>query len=137
MGRIYPGVPHDLVLRLRDKFNVSHFIETGTHKGNTAFWASKEFKQTITIERSDKWHQVTKDKFSHVVNIEFVQGISGRSIPGLIIGIAGGALIYRGITGHCSVYERMEETHETHSEPVDGDWNSSGLKVVGELSGTA
>ncbi len=69
--------------------------------------------------------------------ILFVQGISGRSIPGLIIGLAGGALIYRGITGHCSVYERMEETHETHSEPVDGDWNSSGLEVVRELSRTA
>ncbi|MBA3385034.1 MAG: DUF2892 domain-containing protein [Chthoniobacterales bacterium] len=31
-------------------------------------------------------------------------GLSRRSIPGLLLGLVGGALIHRGATGHCSVY---------------------------------
>ena len=35
-------------------------------------------------------------------------GISRRSVPGLLIAGVGGALIYRGATGHCPIYEALE-----------------------------
>lgn len=34
-------------------------------------------------------------------------GLKMRSVPGLVIGAVGGALIHRGATGHCMVYESM------------------------------
>ena len=34
-------------------------------------------------------------------------GLKLRSIPGLVVGALGGALIHRGATGHCIVYESM------------------------------
>jgi uncharacterized membrane protein len=37
-------------------------------------------------------------------------GLKLRSIPGLVVGAIGGALIHRGATGHCLVYESMGMT---------------------------
>lgn len=34
-------------------------------------------------------------------------GISRRTLPGLLVGAVGGAMIYRGATGHCPVYESL------------------------------
>jgi len=45
-------------------------------------------------------------------------GLKMRSIPGLVIGAIGGALIHRGATGHCMVYESMGVT--TAAEEDDG-----------------
>ncbi|HYH07602.1 MAG TPA: SRPBCC family protein [Thermoanaerobaculia bacterium] len=34
-------------------------------------------------------------------------GLKMRSLPGLVLGAVGGALVWRGATGHCMVYESM------------------------------
>lgn len=34
-------------------------------------------------------------------------GLSRRSVPGILIAGIGGAMIYRGATGHCGLYERL------------------------------
>src|SRR4051812_45055043 len=34
-------------------------------------------------------------------------GMSRRSVPGILIAGVGGAMIYRGATGHCGMYERL------------------------------
>ena len=34
-------------------------------------------------------------------------GVSRRSIPGLILAGVGGAMVYRGATGHCAIYEKL------------------------------
>ncbi len=94
MGRIYPGVPRELVSRLKEKFNISHFVETGTHKGNTAFWASHEFKQVVTVEQSDQWHETTKKKYQDVANIEFLHGCSLEILPHVIKSLKSSALFW-------------------------------------------
>ena len=33
--------------------------------------------------------------------------LSRRSVPGTIAGLVGGALVFRGVSGHCPVYERL------------------------------
>lgn len=32
----------------------------------------------------------------------------GRAYPGLTLGFIGGALLYRGITGHCAIYQSLD-----------------------------
>jgi len=34
-------------------------------------------------------------------------GIARRGVPGTILGLVGGILAYRGVTGHCDVYEKL------------------------------
>lgn len=56
-------------------------------------------------------------------------GLSRRSIPGLLVGVLGGALIRRGATGHCGVYEKMgvnsRQLNTEHGVP-----GNKGIKVV-------
>ncbi len=41
-----------------------------------------------------------------------IGGLSRRSVPGLALAATGAALLYRGATGHCQVYESLGlDTH--------------------------
>ena len=66
MGFIHPGVPQELVARLAQQFGITTFVETGTHKGKTAEWASGLFQKVITIEGSEKWYQETGERLTAV-----------------------------------------------------------------------
>src|SRR5579884_3665201 len=39
--------------------------------------------------------------------IATVMGLSRRSVPGFLIAGVGGAMLYRGLTGHCSAYQAL------------------------------
>jgi len=78
MGLVYPGIPTDLTLRLKNWLNLDTFIETGTYLGNTAIWASDHFKNVYTLEASHNlWLQARK-MHEDRKNIVFVHGHSGE-----------------------------------------------------------
>jgi hypothetical protein len=70
------GVPTALVLGIKQLFNVSCFVETGTFQGGTAYWAGTVFPQVITIEGSKDLHAQAVTKFASMKNIQFLQGES-------------------------------------------------------------
>lgn len=74
MGIVRMGPPTELICELRSTFRITRFIETGTFRGDTAYWASKLFEKVITIERSDSIYKQTKLKYGHINNIEFLYG---------------------------------------------------------------
>lgn len=76
MGIVHPGVPKELALFLRDTANVTVFVETGTYLGDTAAWASRQFKRVITIEASETLANDARARWSHLTNIEFLTGES-------------------------------------------------------------
>jgi uncharacterized membrane protein len=47
-------------------------------------------------------------------------GLARRSIPGMLIAGVGGALVYRGVTGRCPMYESMG-LDTAHPKSADGD----------------
>ena len=51
-------LPVDLIMKLRQYGSVSTFVETGTYHGRTAFWAANVFEKIITIELSERLHQL-------------------------------------------------------------------------------
>lgn len=71
MGSFRNGPPEDLVLLLKEHFNLTHFIETGTCHGDTAAWASKHFPQVTTVEFSEKFFKEASEKYKHLPNIHF------------------------------------------------------------------
>lgn len=50
MGVINFSIPESLVLNLVKNNNVKNFVETGTYKGNSSFWAAIHFDNVFTIE---------------------------------------------------------------------------------------
>ena len=63
-----------------------------------------------------------------------LQGISRGSIPGLISAAIGGMLIYRGASGHCSLYEKMGINTAGSSGPqsaaeLDEEIDSRGIHI--------
>ena len=56
-------------------------------------------------------------------------GLSRKSLPGLLIAALGGALIHRGVTGHCAMYEKLgvnsSQLNTEHGVP-----GNKGIKVT-------
>ena len=94
MGFIHPGVPQELVARLAQQFGITTFVETGTHKGKTAEWASGLFRKVITIEGSEKWYQATKERLAAVPNIEILFGHSAQVLPDVVRRLEAPALFW-------------------------------------------
>ena len=58
-------------------------------------------------------------------------GISRRSLPGLLIAGVGGAMIYRGSTGHCPVYEALElDTARDQQHTTEEEISERGIHVA-------
>ena len=53
-----------------------------------------------------------------------------RWIPGMLMGIAGAALVQRGITGHCALYDRLSiDTRRRRRMPAASDFHRRGVQV--------
>lgn len=76
MGIITSGPPTELVLRLKEEFSISDFVETGTFSGGTSTWAASHFEQVTTIENSRKIYEQTVARHGHIPNIKFLMGNS-------------------------------------------------------------
>jgi hypothetical protein len=64
VGQIRMGPPRELLLALQRRFDLQHFIETGTYRGDTAAWAAQHFPQVTTIELSDSYHRAAVARFT-------------------------------------------------------------------------
>jgi len=58
----------------------------------------------------------------------FAYGVSQRTLPGLLIGLIGGAFVYRGATGNCSVYDSLN-INTRGKERGRGVPDNKGVKV--------
>lgn len=80
MGIVRMGCPEDFILQLKAKFDIEEFVETGTYKGHTSIWASKNFKSVKTIENSGIIFAKTSKKLASHQNIECLFGNSAEVI---------------------------------------------------------
>lgn len=112
------GPPEDLVIKLRDHFKVDSFIETGTYLGDTATWASDQFRKVVTIENSPEIYKSTSEKLSHINNIEFLFGHTTVKLDEIVTKLKvpvifwldahwSGGLTY-GKTDECPILEELE-----------------------------
>ena len=76
MGNQHPGVPKELVLRLAQALDIRCFVETGTHRAETALWAADHFERVITIELSAFMHAISARALEGRPNVELLQGDS-------------------------------------------------------------
>ena len=61
-------------------------------------------------------------------------GLSRKSLPGLLVAGVGGSLVYRGVTGHCSMYESLgidtaEDERQRQGEQSEEEQARRGIHV--------
>jgi hypothetical protein len=71
----------ELALALKDAFNISTFIETGTWKAQTTKWASENFQKVYSIEIDEGYHNRAKGLG---IKAEFILGSSADELPKVV-----------------------------------------------------
>ena len=88
MGNATFGIPEDLALSLKEAIKAKTLVETGTYKGGTALWASKNFEKVYTIEFDEQRYLKTlgdfKTKELDIRNVEFCLGNSKYILPSIL-----------------------------------------------------
>ena len=104
MGYVSFSIPKEIVLAFRDKGGLKNFIETGTFKGGTSFWAGKHFDKVFTIEIDPEISKATASNPACPTNITFLVGNSKDVLPELLTQIETPSLFW--LDGHwCGVSE--------------------------------
>lgn len=80
MGLFWPGVPEPLALWMRDRFDARTFVETGTHAGGTASWASRHFDSVVSIEAHEGFYKAAREKHGGIANLRLVHGNSRTAL---------------------------------------------------------
>ncbi|NJN87145.1 MAG: FkbM family methyltransferase [Leptolyngbyaceae cyanobacterium SL_7_1] len=94
MGIVRLGAPSDIILKLRDSYNIRTFIETGTYQGWTAHWASQWFDQVITIELAKPLYDYAKSTYQAATNIEFLYGDTREQLRSIVPRLATPSLFW-------------------------------------------
>ncbi len=126
------GPPEELILGLRQRGGLDHFVETGTFRGNTAVWAAAHFRQVTTIEMSPAIHAAAKARFGSLSNVRAIEGDSRIVLGELVAGLAQPAIFWldphwsgldtAGVDAECPVLEelaRINASPQAHVVLVD------------------
>jgi len=104
------GPPRELMIHLRDEFDIDYFVETGTFYASTARWASNEFKSVKTIELSDELHNNALNKYGNIQNIEFIRGKSQEKLGDITQNLDSSAIFW--LDAHYSGEGTVGQDHE-------------------------
>ncbi len=85
MGIVQMGAPKELILNLKEHFQLDTFVETGTFEGKTTAWAAQHFRKVYTIEGAEVLYRAVVEKFGQPkANIQFIYGDTRQQLRGLI-----------------------------------------------------
>lgn len=86
--------PCQLMVQLRDAFQLHAFIETGTYFGNTLDWASRNFSVALSIEWSQAYYEAAKQRFAGAPNVELLHGDSKNVLAHILPKLETSALFW-------------------------------------------
>lgn len=101
MGLLTMGPPYDLTTKLALMHGVDCFVESGTYLGGTAKWASRNFLNVFTIERSVELFNKVEPTLGCLRNVIRLNGDSRECLPEVIKDIGDLRAIYW-LDGHWS-----------------------------------
>src|SRR5690242_13304209 len=84
MGSVNPRIPKRLILEISRGLDLRHFIETGTHVGTSALWASRHFEKVWTVELDPQLFAQARDLLAGRPNVEQSLGDSAEMLRSLL-----------------------------------------------------
>lgn len=94
MGIVHRGIPAQAATKLRQRHHLEIFIETGTHVGKTAVWASGQFTTVITIESVKHYYDIARGRLSDLPNVVMRLGSSEALLPAIVHGLTVPAMFW-------------------------------------------
>jgi hypothetical protein len=77
--------PNDrFVTHLRDRYDLSTLVETGTFQAESALWAAERFGRVVTIDISGEFHERARMRCADHRNIEFHIGDTRTVLPDVV-----------------------------------------------------
>jgi len=110
MGLVRMGPPSELMLQLKDRYELRDFIETGTYYGGTAVWAASHFDNVTTIEYSREIFEEAVARHGKVRNINFIFGDSRSVLNAIVPKLSRPAIFW--LDGHWSGGQTYGENDE-------------------------
>ena len=94
MGIERMGPPDWLVERVRRRFGVTSFVETGGHLGDTAAWAAARFDKVYSVEAHRESYDKAVARHGRLANVRFVHGESAAFVADIVATLAGDAVFW-------------------------------------------
>jgi hypothetical protein len=109
MGFVTFSMPQEIVLSFIQGGKIVNFIETGTFRGGTTFWAAQHFENVYTIEIDPEISKQTSSRNDCPRNIQFFVGDSKTKLLEVLEQVEGRSLYW--LDGHwCGVSNFGVET---------------------------
>ncbi len=83
---------------------------------------SREARPPVNVGSSERWFSLLGG------GVLAAYGLSRGNLPGVLVGLAGAALAYRGYTGHCSVYQTLGMSSVEHENQASIP-SGQGIKI--------
>lgn len=77
------SAPYELIQALKAMSGITHFVETGTNRGDTAMWAAGVFGSVITIEESPAIHGAAVHRLGSCLGLKTILGESSKTLRDL------------------------------------------------------
>lgn len=87
--------------QLKEMFNITIFVETGTYEGDTTAQAARVFDEVHSIELSKQLYETCKKRFENAKNIFLYNGDSSKVFPHLLPNLKHGRVLFW-LDGHWS-----------------------------------
>ncbi|GAA4197085.1 hypothetical protein GCM10022289_03770 [Pedobacter jeongneungensis] len=84
MGSMTMGPDKRLVEFIKEKYQITNFIETGTYQGGTTEWSADVFKNVYSIEFSEHWYNHTKERLKSRKNVNLLFGDTKSILPDIL-----------------------------------------------------
>jgi len=81
-------------LNLKEKYNISNVIETGTYKGVTTRWLAMNFRNVFSIEIMRKYFEEASLSLKGFDNITLINSDSRKALPSILDKVKGKTLIF-------------------------------------------
>lgn len=90
----HTGLNRELALKLRDKYNLETFLETGTYRGESCIWAAENFEHVISIEKDPRRYQKAMGITRKFENVKLCLGDSRDLLFTVLRDVRTPALVY-------------------------------------------